>query len=335
MREEIGWQLTQGQETSAAFVTDAENIKLKRLPTEEYTNKYPEQVINGVDGLEGVVPTLYEPEDVPNDDGRIKDYKKTQQVRSGYGYKATSAKITKYSPAKFAQTAPIDKVALKGAELEEAFLQTPSTVSKSWAATKSQEISFKLIQTGYVVLQCLKQLLTKLPNIYITTEWSDYDIDINSSEFKINNDLYIMAILLWFLPKDSNGIESMRVYPHHKKDTEYPLCAGIFMQNEASQGKNLMSWDMMNLVEPAHMGLSPLLSNMGIISFTPLMKPNTLPYGVYDQNLSGYLIGKFEKGDGQDVYPGYVNMRDGVVKAISIGINGVANVNLTLFRLIF
>lgn len=338
MTEEVGWQLTGGRGAGEAIDEDAQNIQLRRLPTEEYTNKYPEQVINGVDGLEGVVPTLYEPHDVPGDDGNIKDYQHTQQVRSGYGYKATQAPITKFyqgGNANLYNTSKIDKVKVKGSNEEEAFLQTPSVVSKSWAATKSQEISFKLIQTGYVVLQCLKQLLTKLPNIYITTEWSDYDIDINSSEFKINNDLYIMAILLWFLPKDSNGIESMRVYPHHKKDTEYPLCAGIFMQNEASQGKNLMSWDMMNLVEPAHMGLSPLLSNMGIISFTPLMKPNTLPYGVYDQNLSGYLIGKFEKGDGQDVYPGYVNMRDGVVKAISIGINGVANVNLTLFRLIF
>lgn len=54
----------------------------------------------------------------------------------------------------------------------------------------------------------------------------------------------------------------------------------------------------MNLIEPAHMGLSPLLSNMAIYSFTPLMKPNTLPYGIYDQNLSGYLVGRFEKGDG-------------------------------------
>lgn len=335
MTEEVGWQLTTGQGAGETLATDIENIKLKRLPSEEYTNKYPDQVINGVDGLEGVVPTLYEPEDVPDDNGNIKNYRKTQQVRSGYGYKATPSNLTRYSPAKLASSTPVDKVTIKGADLEEAFLQTPSTVNKSWASTKSQEITFKLIQTGYVVLQCLKQLLTKLPNIYITTEWADYDIDINSSEFKINNDLYIMAILLWFLPKDSNGIESMRVYPHHKKDTEYPLCAGIFMQNEASQGKNLMSWDMMNLVEPAHMGLSPLLSNMGIISFTPLMKPNTLPYGVYDQNLSGYLTGKFEKGDGQDVYSGYVNMRDGIVKAISIGINGVANVNLTLFRLIF
>jgi len=74
---------------------------------------------------------------------------------------------------------------------------------------------------------------------------------------------------------------------------------------------------------------------MGIISFTPLMKPNTLPFGIYDQNLAGYLIGKFEKGDDSNIYEGNVNMRSGIVKSISIGINGIALVNLSIYRLVF
>ena len=97
----------------------------------------------------------------------------------------------------------------------------------------------------------------------------------------------------------------------------------------------LYSWDMINEMEPAHMGLAPLLSNMGIVSFTPLMKPNTLPFGIYDQNLSGFLAGRFEKGDDSNLYDKFVNMREGIVKAVSIGVNGVANVNLSLYRLVF
>ena len=162
------------------------------------------------------------------------------------------------------------------------------------------------------------------------------DININNQDFQITNDLYIMALLFWFIPVDSNGIESMRVYPHHKMDTEWPLIAGMQLQNEQAQGKIVYSWDMLNLMTPAHMGLSPLLSNMGIVSFTPLMKPNTLPFGIYDQNISGYIKGTFLKGnDTSNVYNGYVNMRSGTCKCVSIGINGTALVNLSLFRLVF
>jgi len=293
-------------------------------------------------GLEGVIPTMnqpiqttIDPETKEEKTDYSKQYMPSHQYYGGRNvnqYKTFSRVPTSTSAA---ASNRIDYNLVGDPTLENVFLQKPSNVDKSWYATHNAEIKIKLIQTGYIVLPCVKQLLTKLPNIYITTEWDDYDIDITSKEFKINNDLYMMAILLWFLPKDSNGIESLRVYPHHKKDTEYPLCAGIHLQNEQSQGKSLMSWDMMNLIEPAHMGLSPLLSNMGIISFTPLMKPNTLPFGIYDQNLSGFLVGRFEKGDDSNLYEGWVNMREGIVKAISIGINGIANVNLSLYRLVF
>lgn len=296
-------------------------------------------------GLEGVVPTINQPIETTTTTGTGNETTTTTGFSTQYmpshqhygGRYVNGLKTISRVPTSITASAAqrIDYNLTGDPTLENVFLHKPSDIDKSWYSTHNSAIRIKLIQTGYIVLPCIKQLLTKLPNIYITTEWDDHEIDITSREFKINNDLYIMAILLWFLPKDSNGVESLRVYPHHKKDTEYPLIAGIQLQNEQSQGKNLMSWDMMNLIEPAHMGLAPLLSNMAIISFTPLMKPNTLPFGIYDQNLSGYLIGKFEKGDDSNLYEGFVNMREGVVKAISIGINGIANVNLSLYRLVF
>ena len=296
-------------------------------------------------GLEGVIPTINQPiatTTTTSGEGQTTTqeiysdkYMPRHQAYGGKNY--NGLKTFSRVPTSMNATAAnrLDRNLVGDPTLENVFLHKPSDIDKSWYASHSTAIRIKLIQTGYIVLPCIKQLLTRLPNIYITTEWDDYDIDISSRDFKITNDLYIMAVLLWFLPKDSNDIESLRVYPHHKKDTEYPLIAGIHIQNEQSQGQNLMSWDMMNLIEPAHMGLSPLLSNMGIISFTPLMKPNTLPYGIYDQNLSGYLIGKFEKGDEANTYEGQINMRSGVVKSISIGINGIALVNLSIYRLVF
>jgi hypothetical protein len=294
-------------------------------------------------GLEGVIPTINQP--IVSIPSTVDTTKTVEQYATQYmprhqaygGNTYNGMKTFSRVPTSMSATAAnrLDRNLVGDPTLENVFLHKPSDIDKSWYSSHNQDIKIKLIQTAYIVLPCIKQLLTRLPNIYITTEWDDYDIDISSREFKITNDLYIMAILLWFLPKDSNDIESLRVYPHHKKDTEYPLIAGIHLQNEQSQGQNLMSWDMMNLVEPAHMGLAPLLSNMGIISFTPLMKPNTLPFGIYDQNLSGYLIGKFEKGDESNIYEGNVNMRSGIVKAVSIGINGVALVNLSLYRLVF
>ena len=83
------------------------------------------------------------------------------------------------------------------------------------------------------------------------------------------------------------------------------------------------------------MGLKPLLSNMGIVSFTPLMVPNQFPYAIYDSNLSGYITCKFVAPESTSGYNDFINMRRGKLKVVSIGINGVALVNLSLFRLVF
>lgn len=297
-----------------------------------------------VAGLEGFIPTTVQPIKTVYKDASGNavnppgaDYSEYFLHRGGYGGRIVSGGKTfnMTSTARSAKAANRIDFNADSFDESQTFLCKPSSIDKSWYQSYLSQISIKLLQVGYVTMPCIKQLLTKLPNIFITTEWADVDIPISQQEFEIRNDIYIMALLFWFLPEDSNGITSMRVYPHHKVDTEYPIVAGMHIQNEQAQGKMDYSWDMMNLMTPAHMGLAPLMSNMGIISFTPLMKPNTLPYAIYDQNLCGYIKGKFLKGDDNSVYNGHVNMRAGHVKCVTIGINGAALVNLSLFRLVF
>ena len=289
-----------------------------------------------VAGLEGFVPTVNQPIETSQDSSKWSEhYMQNAQAFGGRTLKRGAFAMTSTAASPKA-AARLDYRTSGDPVLDNVFLHAASKLDTAWYQAHTSAISIKLLQVGYVTLPSIKQLLTKLPNIYITTEWHDAIIDIKSQQFNISNDLYVMALLFWFLPEDSNGIESIRVYPHHKIDTEYPIVAGIRLQNEQSQGKILYSWDMLNLMTPAHMGLKPLLSNMGIVSFTPLMQPNALPFAIYDQNLSGYIQGRFEKGDENNKeYDGYVNMRAGTCKCISIGINGIALVNLSLFRLVF
>jgi hypothetical protein len=186
-----------------------------------------------------------------------------------------------------------------------------------------------------VTLPCIREFLTKYPNIYITTEWDDKDLDINTTSFDINNDLYLNAIVLWFIPIDSNNVESLRVYPNHMIDHEMPVIPGLKLVNEQNQGNLLYSWDIMNKLIPAQLKLSPLLENMGMISFTPVLRSNKLPLAYYDTNLAGYLKGEIKSGEGRSDLGQAINLKQGKLKIISIGINGVANVNLNMFRLIF
>lgn len=310
---------------NAAEILDSDDSKIRQEGT---------VIGRNVAGLEGFVPTVNQP--IKSDGSAFSDkYMAKAQAFGGRTIKSGAFSMTSTAASSRA-AARLDYNTSGDPVLDNVFLHAASALDKAWYQSHTSAISIKLLQVGYVTLPSIKQLLTKLPNIYITTEWHDVEIDIKSQQFNISNDLYVMALLFWFLPEDSNGIQSIRVYPHHKIDTEYPIIAGIRLQNEQSQGKILYSWDMLNLMTPAHMGLKPLLSNMGIVSFTPLMQPNTLPFGIYDQNLSGYIQGRFEKGDEDNKkYDGYVNMRAGTCKCISIGINGVALVNLSLFRLVF
>lgn len=216
-----------------------------------------------------------------------------------------------------------------------AFIYTPSSISSSWANTLNAKISIKLLQIGYQTLPCINEFLVKLPNVYITTEWNTIQISINEVNFDIMNDIYAQAILFWFIPIDENGIESMRLYPHHLINHEVPVIPGIKIQNEQAQGQTVYSWDLMNLTTPHILGMTqPLLENMGLISFTPKLVSNEFPSAYYDPNICGYLKCSFLKSEETNAQ-NICNLTNGIVRITTIGTNGVALCNLNLYRLIF
>lgn len=217
------------------------------------------------------------------------------------------------------------------------FIHKPSSIDSRFYADYNGRINIKLMQVGYMSLPCVRELLTKLPNIYITSEWKDDIHEINDVEIDIRNDLYIQGIIMWVIPRDPNGIDSMRVYPCHTINHEMPVMAGLVLRNTQSQGTTVYTWDMMNLLTPAQMGLNPLIENMGLISFSPTMAHDKLPHAYYDTNVSGYLQARFIRGviNGNNQPQWTINIRDGHIRVISIGINGLASVNQSLFRLVF
>ena len=219
-----------------------------------------------------------------------------------------------------------------------------AVINNSYDDELRRSIKVRLFQIGFQTLQSVSELLTKLPNIYITTEWSDMDVPISNPttniSFRINNDLYQMANVFWFIPKDNYGVESMRLYACHKINHEMPLINILRMKTQLDQGACAYDWDMLNLVNPSYMGLNPLLENIGIISFAPEIHSNSYPLAYFDPNISGQIEGTFELGAnldqnliGADRYS--VNMKKGTLKIITLGINGIVSVNLNLFRLVF
>ena len=220
-------------------------------------------------------------------------------------------------------------------------IKAPSEVDTSFYASFEANIGLKLLQVGYQTLPCIREFLSKLPNIYMTTEWSTLDVDINTTQFDINNDLYIQGILFWFLPQDKNGIESMRLYPHQLINHEMPVIPGIRLTNEQAQGTTIYTWDMMNELTPHILGCEqPLLENIGLVAFTSKLAANSMPYAYYDSNIAGYLkctiLPPSESATAVAQQTGtVVNLKAGKLKVISFGTNGVALVNLNLFRLIF
>ena len=220
-------------------------------------------------------------------------------------------------------------------EMGDSFIHKMSSVDMSYYNQVKEQIGVKLLQVGYQTLPCIREFLAKLPNIYITTEWDDKDRSINEQTFDINNDLYIQGIIMWIIPTDNNNMESMRVYPCHMIDHELPLLAGLKLVNEQSQGTTIYDWSTLNVLNPAQMNLNPLIENMGLISFSPNLAANSLPLAYYDSNISGYLKCELKAGEDGTNIGSAVNLKQGYIKVITIGINGVASVNLNLFRLVF
>ena len=238
------------------------------------------------------------------------------------------------NPSPYQTTGNIQDDLLFGMDSDTQFIHKMSRIDQNMYLQYNQSIGIKLLQVGYQTLPCIREFLSKLPNIYITTEWDDKDRSINTVNFDINNDLYIQAIVFWFIPKDNEDIESMRVYPCHMLDHELPIIAGMELVNEQAQGTTIYDWSLLNVFNPAQMNMNPLIENMGLLAFSPTLTSNTLPLAYYDSNINGYLKARFLQGENSNLDT-CVNIRNGTFKVISIGINGVASVNLNLFRLVF
>lgn len=256
----------------------------------------------------------------PTDNGTIK----TKGNWSGVSRQSTATTYTAYGST--------ERLSDEGANN---FIYKMSLIDSSLYDELHDKIGVKLLQVGYQTLPCIREFLSKLPNIYITTEWNDMTTDINTTRFDINNDLYIQGIILWFIPTDNNNIESLRLYPCHMIDHEYPIIPGLTLINEQSQGTTTYDWSTLNVLNPAQMELNPLIENMGLISFSPSLTANTLPMAYYDSNISGYLKCILKSGEDSSDLGTPINMKQGKLKVITIGVNGVASVNLNLFRLVF
>lgn len=278
------------------------------------------EFITGTQGknVYGAVPTS------ATGTGRTAAYLQTRRVMNGVNR----------NPSLYSVTGNIKDSLLFNIDTDYQYIHKMSRIDRTNYLVYNQSIGIKLLQVGYQTLPCIREFLSKLPNIYITTEWDDKDRSINDSNFDINNDLYIQGIVFWFIPTDSEDIESMRVYPCHLINHELPIIAGMELVNEQSQGTTIYDWSMLNVFNPAQMGMNPLIENMGLLSFSPTLTSNTLPLAYYDSNINGYLKARFLQGE-SDTLETYVNLRKGTFKVISIGVNGVASVNLNLFRLVF
>ena len=216
-------------------------------------------------------------------------------------------------------------------------------INSTYDSQVSQSITVRLFQICFQTLDCISTLLTRMPNLYICTEWAEKDITITplqSMEVQVNHDLYQIANVFWFIPTDHYGVESMRVYPPHMINHEMPLINLMKMQTQLGQGQCTYDWHMLNIDNPAYMGLNPLQENIGIMSFSPEIHDDQYPLAFYDPNIAGELRFTFECGNTIDqaavgVNRYSVNLRKGILKIVTIGINGIAVVNMSLYRIIY
>ena len=336
---------------TAEMAEIGEDDKNGELYSEQFNSKIkfsqPGNVLNaptGFENRENIVPTRVSfkgTEANPINDGKAGLYRSTPargtaaKTHANITHKNLFSNVVRTSTTNDWTSESRNDVLTDADTSKSSFLHKLSVIDQSYYSTVREQIGIKLLQVGYQTLPCIREFLSKLPNIYITTEWDDKDIGINDQTFNINNDLYIQGIIIWFIPTDNNNCESMRVYPCHMIDHELPLIAGLKLINEQSQGTTIYDWSTLNVLNPAQMNLNPLIENMGLISFSPALSANQLPMAYYDSNISGYLKAELKNGENGTNIGTAVNLKQGYIKVISIGINGVASVNLNLFRLIF
>ena len=223
----------------------------------------------------------------------------------------------------------------------ERFIYKIQEVSPLYHEQLKNQLEVRLIQVGYKTLACVRDLINKLPCVYIATEWSDIRVPILRNHIEILNDLYLQGIVLWFLPEDPGYIESIRMYAKHYIDHELPVINRVQMTNENGQGTSIFTWQMLNTVMPNILGAGNALpENMGVIAFSPKFCPNDFPYAFYDTNINGQIrldIIPFDIDSPvqHETSTAGVNMKRGSIMISSFGVNGIALSNLTMFRMVF
>lgn len=256
----------------------------------------------------------------------------------------TSSVIANYNNVATADASEITKMILnEGDALSTPIVYPLQFINYSYHTQVSQSIAIRLFQICFQTLDCISTLLTRMPNLYICTEWAERDFSITPTqnmEIQVNNDLYQIANVFWFIPTDQFGVESMRVYPPHMINHEMPLINLMRMQTQLGQGQCTYDWHMLNIDNPAYMGLNPLQENIGIMSFSPEIHDDQYPLAFYDPNIAGELKFTFECGNTIDqaavgVNKYSVNLRSGYLKVLTIGINGVGVVNMSLYRIVY
>ena len=352
------WEVIKGQnQESQEEVNDVEEQQKAIL--EALSNSHmvtPESVVGGANPslLEGIIPMAMKAEAAGTYDHSKLTFRDEKGKVGPHATFSTMGSATTKGGITFKQ-APISSgntsstfMAFSRGNLEDimdanlSMIYKPSSISEVFYRTYVDSLQVKLFQVGYQSMPSIRQFLSKLPNIYVTTEWNNDTVipmtQSQSTTFNINNDLYIQAIMFWFIPVDNDkDMEQYRLYPHHLVNHEMPVIPGIRITNEQSQGTTVYDWQMMNEITPHLLGLyNPLLENMGLVSFTPRLSANQLPLAYYDTNISGYITVNVLSDDSQVTQTtSAYNLRSGYLKVISIGTNGVASVNLNLYRLIF
>lgn len=204
--------------------------------------------------------------------------------------------------------------------------------------------SIKLLQSGYYMLNQIKDLLTKYPSLFLSTTWDSQEYDIDKiNEMKISNDAYIQALAFTFIC-DENNMEFYTIYPHQLVNAGFPMIGKMQITTETQQGTVINDWTTLNRIMPyqAHIE-KPLPTNIGLFTFAPTLMESNFPLAFYDMNIYGSLTIKVSNGNEKFSYTDSLgnpvnkiaNLKRGKMVVTSIGSNGLLVMNLAMTRLIF
>lgn len=204
--------------------------------------------------------------------------------------------------------------------------------------------AIKLLQSGYYMLNQIKDLLTKYPSLFLATTWDSQEFDIDKiNEMKISNDAYIQALAFTFI-SDENNIEFYTVYPHQLVNAGFPMIGKMQITTETQQGTVVNDWTTLNKIIPYQANIQrPLPTNVGLFTFAPVLTESNFPLAFYDMNIYGSLTIKVSNGNEKYIYTDALgnpvnkiaNLKRGKLVVTSIGSNGLLIMNLSMTRLIF